>query len=75
MLLVFNRLIAVNNSIILLKYFHPKQYYSFTKSVVLLSDIHSDAAFCLSKMQKLLSYHTANSRNPPHLQFFTKGHQ
>lgn len=50
MLLVFNRLIAVNNSIILLKYFHPKQYYSFTKSVVLLSDIHSDAAFCLSKM-------------------------
>lgn len=44
--LFFNRLVVVNNTIILLKYFHKNQYYNSTKSVVPLSDIHADAAFC-----------------------------
>lgn len=44
--LFFHRLVVVNNAIILLKYFHPEQYYNSTKSVVPLSDIHADTAFC-----------------------------
>lgn len=44
--LFFNILTVVNDTIILLKYFHPKQYYNSTKSVVPLSDSHADAASC-----------------------------
>lgn len=44
--LFFSGLSAVSNTIILLKYFNLKPYYSTIKSVIPLPDIHRDTAFC-----------------------------
>lgn len=44
--LFFRGLSAVSNTIILLKYFNLKLYYSTIKSVIPLPDIHRDTAFC-----------------------------